>query len=177
MPTFQKCPQKINDLANEILCRFETHKLLLDAKVRIDFVFAYGDRDEDTGALQNDALRKNGVRALAIARKLPLKDRVMGRGDAEVAIDADHWADLGREQQEALLDHELHHLSIKVDKRGLVRDDIGRPIIKLRQHDHEFGWFKIIAERHGFSSVECEQARKMFDEAGQAYFPALQPAD
>ena len=172
MPKFQKCPQKINDLALEILCEFETHKMLLDAKVKIDFVFAFADEDDECRKV-NYALTKNGVRALAIARKIPLKDRAMGRGDCEVSIDHDHWEAIDDRERRALLDHELHHFAVKIDKRGLVRDDLGRPVINIRKHDYEFGWFRVIAERHAAASVEVQQAAKMFSESGQAFWPDI----
>ena len=170
MPTFQKCPIAVNEMANGLLVEYETHKPLLDARVKIDFVFAFSDKDEG-GNPTNNALSKNGVKALGITRKIPLKDRVLGRGDAEIALDGDWWEAATAEAQAALLDHELHHLSLKIDKRGLVRDDIGRPIIVLRKHDYEFGWFNIIAERHGKHSQERIAATRMMDEAGQYFWP------
>jgi len=173
MPTYQRCPTDINDLSLQILCEFESHKPLLDAKVKIDFVFAMGDVNEKTGEIISDAIVKNGVKALGLARKLSLKDRAMGRGDAEVTLDRDHWMKISEDEQRALLDHELHHLSVKSDKRGLVRDDLGRPVIVIRDHDYEFGWFRIIAERHGRASIERQQASVMLSESGQLFWPAL----
>lgn len=172
MPTFQKCSQVIKDLANEVLCEFESHKPLLDARVTIDYVFAFGDKDED-GHLVNDALKKNGVKALGIARKIPLKDRALGRSDGEIALDGDWWGDASDAEQRALLDHELHHFAVKIDKRGLVRDDLGRPVLQLRHHDIDCGWFKIVAERHGQHSQERIQARAIMDQYGQAFWPDI----
>jgi putative metallopeptidase len=175
MPTFQKCPVAINEMANSILCQFDTHQPLLDAHVKIDFVFAYGDRDEQ-GVLVSNALSKNGCRALGIARKMPLKDRAMGRGDAEIALDHDHWETISEKEQRALLDHELHHLSVKIDKRGIVRDDLNRPVLQLRHHDYEFGWFNVVAERHKGASIERIQAAQILEDSGQFYWPALTKA-
>jgi hypothetical protein len=55
----------------------------------------------------------------------------------------------------------------------VARDDIGRPLIKLRKHDYEFGWFNIIAARHGIASAEVQQATRIADEMGQYYFPGM----
>ena len=152
---------------------FDSHKPLIDARVKIDFVFAYGDEDEK-GRILNDALRKNGCKALGIARKIPLKDRALGRGDAEIAIDGNWWDFATREEQRALLDHELHHFAIKLDKsKRPMFDDLGRPVITLRPHDFEFGWFKVIAERHGIASQERAQAKVMMDNAGQCFWPGI----
>ena len=42
---------------------------------------------------------------------------------------------LGAERR-ALLDHELHHLELKRDKKDRIRkDDLGRPLLRMRKHD------------------------------------------
>lgn len=172
---FQRAPDWVADIGRSIMRVYETHKPLMDCEVTVDYVFAFSDKDENTGEPLNDALTKNGVRALGIARKIPLKDRALGRADAEIAIDGDWWNGASDKQRRALLDHELHHLSVKIDKRGLVLDDLGRPVIVLRKHDHEIGWFKIIAARHGEHSQEQIQAARMFEDAGQFYWPDIAP--
>lgn len=161
-------------MAEEILAEFDTHKPLVAAKAKIDFVFAFPDYDETTGAPLNDALSKNGCKVLGIARKISLKERALGRGDAEISLDGHWWERASDKEQRALLDHELHHLTPKIDKRGLVTDDLQRPVIVLRKHDFEVGWFHVIAERHGIASQERIQAKALFDEAGQFYWPSLQ---
>lgn len=173
MPTFQKCPKEIESLANEILCEFETHTPLLDARVKIDLIFAFAAVDETTGEPTGNALNHHGVKALGIARKIALKDRAMGRGDCEVTLDGDWWKDANEAEARALLDHELHHFQVKMDKRGLVRDDLGRPVIVMRKHDYEFGWFKCIAARHGNTSMERMQAAQMMCDAGQYFWPEI----
>lgn len=173
MHTFERCDKSVEKLATEVLKKHESHKPLLDAKVTVDFVFAYPEYDEKTGRPLNDALTKNGVKALGIARKIPLKDRALGRADAEIAIDGDWWQKAPALEQEAMLDHELTHISVKIDKRGLVTDDLGRPVIQLRHHDVECGWFKIVAERNGKHSIEQYQAKIIMDEMGQCFWPDL----
>ena len=172
---FQRAPDWVSAIGTSILKAYETHKPLVDCEVTVDYVFAFSDKDEETGEPLNDALTKNGVKALGIARKIPLKDRALGRADAEIAIDGDWWNTASDRERRALLDHELHHLSVKIDKRGLVLDDLGRPVIQLRKHDHEIGWFKIIAARHGQHSQEQIQAARMFEDAGQFYWPDIAP--
>lgn len=175
MPTFQRCDSSIDELAAQLIKQFESHTPLAAAKAKIDYVFAYADTDEE-GRKLNDALTKNGVRAIGLTRKIPLKDRALGRGDAEISIDGDWWNGATAEQQAALLDHELHHVSIKSDKSGNIQfDDLGRPQIKLRKHDVEIGWFKVIAERHGAASLERIQAKSIMDNDGQYFWPDLAP--
>lgn len=175
MPTFEKCPKEVERLAQELIHQYETHKPLANLEVKIDFVFAYADEDEK-GRVLNDALTKNGIKALGITRNISLKDRALGRGDAEICLDGDHWGEINGEEQAALLDHELHHISVKCDKNGNVKfDDLGRPCIKLRKHDVEVGWFKCIADRHGSASVEQKQAKAIMDSQGQFYWPGIAP--
>lgn len=171
MSIYQRCDQSVNDLASEILFEFETHKPLIAAKVTVDYVFAFAPCDEKTGEPTGPALTLGGYPCLGICRKISLKDRALGRADAEISLDGDWWKNASREEKKALLDHELHHLSIKIDKRGIVKDDLGRPKIEIRKHDFDFGWFKIIAERHGAHSIERMQAARLVVEAGQYLFP------
>lgn len=176
MPTFQRCDKTIDDLAASILSQYETHKPLVSCGVKIDFVFALPDCN-DHGDPINDALTKNGIKALGICRKLSLKDRALGRGDAEISLDGDWWAKASGDEQAALLDHELHHIEVKADKAGNVQyDDLGRPQLKLRKHDVEVGWFSLIAERHGLASQERIQAKRIMDVEGQFYWPDIAPS-
>jgi hypothetical protein len=175
MSTFKRCPDEVNQMANQILCEFDTHRPLLDARVTVDYVFAFADIDEQTQEPVGNALSKNGVRALGLCRKIALKDRALGRADAEISIDGQWWEDATDAERRALLDHELHHIAVKTDKRGLVRDDLGRPVIQLRKHDYEFGWFKVIAARHGRASQERQQAGEMMLDAGQYFWPHIAP--
>lgn len=174
MPTYERCHNAIEIMARDILERFESHHPILDANVKIDFIFAYPDYDEDTGEPANDALKKNGLRVLGLTRKLSPKDRAAGRGDAEIMLDGDWWKKAARDEQEALLDHELHHLAVKTNRKGeALTDDLGHPLLRLRKHDHEFGWFTIIAQRHRLASQEVQQARRLKETGGQFYWPEL----
>ena len=155
-------------MAAAVLCQFATHKPVLDAKVRIDYLFAFGPTDANGNKI-GPAIKCHGHQALAEVRKLGLKCRVAGRGDAEIVIDGDWWHNADEEEQRSLLDHELHHIAV-VEKQT---DDIGRPRLKLRHHDVEFGWFSIVASRHGTHSMERIQAASMMETHGQYFWPEL----
>ena len=172
MSTYQKAPKQVSDMASEILAQFETHQPLIDAGVTIDFVFAFGNRD-DNGELVGDAITHHGVKALGLCKKVKLEDRALGQADARIVLDADWWPTAPEAEQRALLDHEIHHIMVKVDKRGLVRDDLERPVITMRKHDVEIGWFKAIAARHGLNSQERIQARIVMAASGQYFWPEI----
>jgi hypothetical protein len=172
MPTYERAPKSVENLAAEILCENECYQALLDAKVTVDYLFAHADQDDD-GNLVNDALKKNGVKALGVTRKTSLKQRALGLADAEISLDADWWEEASIPEQKALLDHELYHLELVITEDGLQKDDLGRPKLKLRHHDVDVGWFKTIAERHGIHSQERIQAKAILEDSGQYFWPEL----
>ena len=164
MPKFKKCDETVYAMAREILCAFPSHKPLLDAKVRIDLVFAYANK--------GDALKLNGVKCGGIAHIISQKNRLMGRGDVEVSLDEDWWSKASDAERRALLDHELHHFEVSVDSNGRAYlDDVTRPVIHMREHDYDFGWFSIIAQRHGLASQECQQADMIMRHSGKLFYP------
>jgi hypothetical protein len=173
MPTFKRADESVSDLACGVLEKFETHAPIIDAELKIDYVFAFPDYNE-AGEPKNNALSKNGQKALGICRIVPLKDRALGRADAEISIDGHWWEDASKQERAALLDHELHHIHVLQD-----RDDLGRPKLKLRKHDFEFGWFAVVAARNGDYAMERQQAKRIMDLAGQYFWPYIagEPTD
>src|ERR1700676_1607682 len=169
---YQEAPLEVAERAKALV---EKHHFdLNNNSVRIDFIFANATMNDD-GVPTGPPVSHNGYPALGIARILGLKDRVMGRGDGEIVIDGDRWPNLSPEKQDALLDHELEHFQLKFDKYGaVVLDDSHRPKLKVKKHDHQFGWFDSIARRHGMHSIEVNQFRALCeDESGQYYLPFL----
>ena len=172
MPTYSKCGREVLDLASDILTEYPDYKPLLDAHVQIDYLFAYPPYDEHDQPI-GPAIRHHGRTVRGLARVVGLKDRAAGRGDAEILLDGHYWEhDTTTPQKKALLDHELHYLVLARDKFDIAkRDDLHRPMLTLRPHDAEFGWFALIAERHGVESLERIQAAKLVDAFGQYFFP------
>jgi len=171
MSKFQKASKEIAQFVNEVLFDWDVHQPLIDAKVKLDVCMAYGDQN-DAGETEGVAIKRHGQRVLGLAKIIGLKDRAMGRGDAEIMLDGDWWEDATDEQKKALVDHELFHLRVK----DMEQDDLGRPKLEMRLHDYEFGWFKAVAERHGENSIEQQQARLMMDTDGQFFWPEFEPA-
>lgn len=168
MAKFKKADETVTDLAKRLIKEHECYQPFTENKLRIDFLFAFPEYDEASGEPKSDAIRHGGRKALGLCRKVSLKDRVKGQGDAEICLDGDWWEDASEKDRAALLDHELYHIVI-TDKR----DDLGRPILKLRKHDFEVGWFSTIAQRHGIHSQEQIQAKKVMDTYGQYFWPEM----
>ena len=176
MPKYQLADPDTKELANDLLFRFAKHgnyQEIIDNRVKLDILFAYGERDEDGNLLQC-ALKHHGIEVDGICSVVNLKNRAAGRGDVEILLDADKWDVMGDAAREALLDHELYHIDFKRDKDGSVQlDDLGRPCIKMRAHDFEVGWFAAIAARHGDASGERRQAKAVMDQFGQYFWGGL----
>lgn len=168
---FERAPGEVNKMGAQIVSKW--HKDLKTTKTSFDYIFCRAETDE-MGNPAGPALMKNGAPVAGIARIVSLKERAMGRADAEISLDADRWENLTHDQQVALLDHEIYHFMPKKNAAGVfVRDDLGRQVLSMRHHDYELGWFTTIADRHGEDSHEIMQAREIHKRDGQTYFGFL----
>ncbi len=171
MATYSSAPHEVHDVVSSVMERY--HGGLCDAGVTVTVLFAYAPRDSN-GDPVGPAIKVHGAPALASIKITSLRDRAAGLADSIMLIDGDRFDELSPEELEALIDHELTHLELKVDDQGAVkRDDLDRPAMKIRPHDWEFGWFDEVARRHGEKSVEVKQARKLAEASGDLYQLAL----
>lgn len=116
-------------------------------------------------------LTHGGYPAQALCRITPVRDRALGVADAVIVIDRSNWLTLSARQRDALIDHELFHLErVLDDETGVPKSDaVDRPKLAIRKHDHQFGWFDAIAQRHGDASPEVRQAKQLIASTGQLY--------
>ncbi len=150
------------------------HGALTETGVVIDLLLAHAARDKNddpTGA----AVKHGGYPAAATIRIVNLKDRVAGLGDVQLIVDGDKWDEWTDAELDALLDHELTHIEIVIDKDGaVVRDDAGRPKLKLRLHDFQIGGFNSIAKKHKEDAFEVQSVAAVGKEfVAQAVFPGF----
>lgn len=146
------------------------HSDLNTQGVTFDVLMAYAP-ENDAGEKTGPALKLHGYACGGVVSIVSLKNRVCGRSDAEILLDGDSWEKMSPEQQDALLDHELYHLVVARDLEGSpIRDTHGRPKLKMKLHDRQFGWFDAVAQRHGDASGEVFQAKQLVIEAGLIYF-------
>lgn len=113
-------------------------------------------------------LTHGGYPAQAVVRLTPVRDRALGVADAVIVLDRSNWLTLTAPQRDALIDHELHHLELVVNEEtGTPQwDAVDRPKLAIRKHDHQFGWFDAVAERHGDASPEVRQAKQLIAATG-----------
>lgn len=133
------------------------------------------DTDDPDAEVTTPVLKLHGVPCAAIVSITAVKNRAKGFGDIEIAIDRRRYEQMTDDERDALLDHELHHPEVRKDRKTHIPliDALGRPKLKMKPHDHEFGWFTEVARRHGDASLEVRQAHRMMDTAGQFYWPDL----
>ncbi len=177
MPRLEKADTFLKERAETILTKFDTYKPVIDAKVTIDFLFAYADECPQTGLPLGPAITHHVIAALGLCKIVGYKDRVKGLADVEITIDGQWWNSHDQPDQDALLDHELHHIQVieegRTDARRAKHDKAGRPKLRCRPHEYEFGWFGVIAARHGLSSREVVQAKQIMEQGGQLFWPQL----
>lgn len=164
MTTYCKGNDEVYDRAALIQKLF--YPELVEAGLKIDILFIATDAED------KPALTHNGYPAAAVVRVLGIKERTMGRGDAEIVIDEARYIDYSEAEKDALIDHEIHHIKLKRYKNTgpVFLDERGRPRLTLKKHDRQYGWFDEIAKRHGTASIEVKQAMRLCIEAKQTYF-------
>lgn len=162
---YSKAPSGVAERVSHILKCF--HPELFNAGVKID-VLSVADSDPEC----EHALKVRGIPAYACVRILDIKQRIKGHGDAEIHIDESKWLMLSDATKDAVADHELEHLEVVINPKNkrVKLDCAGRPKLKMRLHDAEFGWFQTVAERHGAASIECKQATQLFLSHTQTFF-------
>ena len=89
-------------------------------------------------------------------------------------LDGDAWPALHSQAKKALLDRQLQYVEVKRDKTGeILWDDLQRPILRPRRPDRVVAFFHTVAGRHGASSIEVMQLRKIYTDQGQSYLPFI----
>lgn len=168
MPVYQKADKEVTNLVKKVLG--EHHEPLLEHKVKIDVLMAFGKTD-DEGELQSPALKDRGHPVMFQARVLPLSDRAKECGDAEIRLDGDEWEHLPADQQEAVIDSALCQLELTTNVDGEVKyDDLGRPKLRKRWGDIFVSGFGEVARRHGAASLEVRAVQDLNAAHGQYLF-------
>lgn len=153
-----------DDVIDRIARLRETYYAEALEEVTVGALFSFGTEDEPV-------LTHHGYPAAAVCRIVPARDRAAGLPDAQIIVDRYVWSALATRAKDALLDHELMHIDPQFDSSGAPKYDAqGRPVLKIRKHDRHFGWFDVIAQRHGRHSTEVRQATALIDATAQLYF-------
>lgn len=163
--TFSECDTTEYDRMNDAKRRW--HSALDSAGVTIHLRYVT-NHDKDDEPIP--ALKHHGYPAVAVIKINSLEARQQGLADCTITIDEYSWQAKSDAEKLAILDHELAHLELKFDTSeqgtgALIRDDLGRPKMKIRLHDFEFGGFHHIAERHGPQAAEQQAIANLAESA------------
>jgi hypothetical protein len=121
------------------------HQELSTAGVTVEILHASG------------GLKHHGYNAAAVVKVRSLADRAAGSADVRIVLDGDGWEHWDRKRRQAVIDHELEHIEVQYDEEGSVKlDDLGRPKIKLRLHDHQVGIFEDVIKRNKQFAVDAQ---------------------
>jgi hypothetical protein len=133
----------------------ENHGELHNAGVTITALIARSE--------EGPAIKVRGSEAAGCIRITKLAERTLGLGDALMTLDGERMDAWTSKRLQAVIDHELRHLMLAKNKKtGQIQlDDEGRPKLRIRPHDFEFGWFARTAELYGEESYEVSQAREI----------------
>ena len=125
--------------------------------------------DKDGNPDGKSPLKQNGHACAAKVKVVPLRDRLTKHVAAEIVVDADCWKGLRLAQQRALIDHELEHLVVVVNKLNEIQmDDAGHPKLKCKPDSYALWGFPEIAKRHGLDSGEVLNAQALARQLGSA---------
>ena len=184
MPTtYEPVGRETKSLISEVMQRH--HPDLHSVGVRISALEVFAPRNQQ-GVATGPAIKLGGYQCAATIKIQPLKQRVLGVGDAVLHIDGDRWHDWSQDFQEALIDHELTHLQVKwvqapyPDSNGelvggvAAYDDWGRPRLETRLHDWQLGGFRDVANRHGQAAPDVQTFNQALDDHGQYLLPYLE---
>lgn len=161
--TYERAKWDVMELMTDVKERW--HGDLVKAEVEITVLMA----SNEDGA----AVKLHGYPCYATIKINSLKDRVEGKGDATITIDAREWKDLPDAERTALIDHELEHLELVMEKGSQTVwkvDDHGRPKLKMKLHDWQLGGFESIAARHREHALEVQHFREVADAQQQLLF-------
>ena len=119
----------------------------------------------------------DGKVTLGRCRRASSLDRELHEWDFVILLNESWWTDesVTPIQRDALLDHELCHAAVKIDKQtnDPALDARGRVIYRLRKHDLEE--FACIAERYGVWKRDLEVFAQSLRRSKQNKLPLDQP--
>lgn len=104
---------------------------------------------------------KDGHLLLGRCVKVSDLHREFAEYDFIVVLNREVWDDpeFGKDKKMALLDHELCHAAVVLDKHGDKKvDERGRGVYRMRKHDVEE--FRAVVERHGCYKRDLEAFAK-----------------
>lgn len=152
--TYEAATESVCERVMKAMAKY--HPDLKDAELQVGVILAHAARDQNNEP-SGPALTHGGYAAAATIRIVSLKDRAAGLPDVILTIDGDEMDAWSDERFSSLIDHEFCHPVLVTSPGGaIIRDDLGRPKLKMRKHDHQLGIFKEVIERHKEYAMDAE---------------------
>lgn len=107
----------------------------------------------------------DGHLTLGKCKKATDLDREFREFDFVILLNATAWKQFSELQRAALVDHELHHAGLVLNKKtgDPVEDERGRKVYRVRKHDLEE--FRGVVKRHGLYKSDLEEFARTCQEA------------
>jgi len=154
---YRQAEQDVLELLDEVMRKY--HRQLSDEKVVVAVLMVHPEADR-SGQAKAPAVVCHGHSALAKIRLAKVAERVLGKYDALIELDAPAWTQLPEAPRRALLDHELTHLVLCCDANDETREHgDGRPKRTLQPDDYMLTGFVSVVARHGQHAPEGQPFR------------------
>jgi hypothetical protein len=172
MTIYDKPPAEAVAMLAELIDTCDELLPLKECQLTVELSWAFGKPKKD-GSVP-DAITHQGHKALGLASKFKLQDRIHGKPDCRITVCGKWWETAPDTQRRALLFHELFHFEPQLDDAGAIKlDDANRPVINMRKHDVQFGWFWAPVRRFGAEAMETIQFKDILSEGGQLLLPSV----
>ena len=101
-------------------------------------------------------LMKDGYPVAGKIYKSAFKDRVLGKPDLVLELDAQNWCNISEDKKRGEVDHQLSSIIVLRDRKtkAIKTDDRSRPLFRKRPHDKEVGIYDEVVRRHGRNAPE-----------------------
>lgn len=100
-----------------------------------------------------------GRAILATTRKLPARERDIYGYDTEIKVWRDGWKRINKKKQRRTMWHELNHIEVEQGENFSVnRDDDGRIIFRIKQHDVVITTFEDELKKFGLQGRDVSGA-------------------
>lgn len=151
--SYERAPADVQELVEK--WAEDWHPELGEHDIRVVASFVW------EGECKAPCLEHHGTPAAAVVSKIPGKYRPLCGADVHIVIDKWTWEQATPEVRDAIVDHELEHVTAEENARGDV-------VIKMRTHDIVVGGFYSIAKRHGANALEVRAVQHYVTEHDDA---------
>lgn len=164
MATFREADAAVQKLVTQTMDRL--HPKLKEAGVTVTVLTSHGG--------DGPALQAKGQQLAFVVKVTSHKERVAGMSDVLITLDGDRWPDWSEKTQVSIIDHCLTAIVLRYMPTGEIKtDDCGRPKLKVKPHDMEFGVYYEVMQRHGEDALDTKLVAKLCEDTREWVQPLL----